>query len=302
MSELLYNFAIIDAASEPECLELFAQHDPVRSCLYEQPLDSDVSKVAPYLVELTDAVKDWLDERTTPWGMYVSSESPLIPLRQHLRQSLQVMVPDDGKPQLFRYYDPRIIWLYIDAAPDLERYHFLGPMNAIATHYGTERSENFDSLKATFAKLPVDRQGPLTLSQSVYQAITDGCIRQMEQAVYARLNQTIERSALDKPDESSTAVYTLRFDDDESTDSVCPTRPTAEQLSAFSKRLVSELSRWGITQQRLLTGIAQLCAQHHYYRWEQLPTDWMDRLCDDHHRPALNAQMLMIDHLGYVPA
>ncbi|CAG9297772.1 DUF4123 domain-containing protein [Celerinatantimonas diazotrophica] len=302
MSEVLYNFAIIDAASEPEYFELFAQQDPLRSCLYEEPLDSDISKVAPYLIELTDDVKDWLDERTTPWGIYLSSEFPLIPLRQHLRQSLQAQVPDDEKPQLFRYYDPRIIWLYIDAVPDLERYHFLGPMNAIATHYGTERSENFDSLKATFAKLPVDRHGPLKLSQPVYQAIIDGCIQQMEQAVYVRLNQTIEQNELDKPDESSNAVYTLRLNEDEPTDLVSSTRPTAEQLSEFAKQLVRQLSYLGITQQRLITGIAQLCAHHHYYRWEQLPTDWMDRLCDENHRPLLNAQMLMIDHLGYVPA
>lgn len=302
MSEVLYNFAIIDAASEPECFELFAQQDPVISCLYEEPLDSDVSKVAPYLIELTDEVKDWLNERATPWGMYVSSECSFILLRQHLRQSLQAQVPEESQPQLFRYYDPRIIWLYIDAVPAIELYHFLGPIDAISTHYGIERSEDFSSIKATFAKLPVDRHGPLKLSKPVYQAIIDGCIKQIEQAVYARLDKTIESNELDKPAESSSAVYTLRFNDDELCDLVSPNQPTAAQLSEFSKRLVSELSRWGITQQRLLTGIAQLCAQHHYYSWEQLPTDWIDRLCDENHRPSFNAQMLMIDHLGYVPA
>lgn len=303
MSDELKTYAIIDAAAEPTCFEMFQQLDPERSCLYEPPLEPDVAELAPYLVLVNDDVENWLQQSSSPWGIYLTSYVPLVLLRQHLRQSLQVFVPGDPQPQLFRFYDPRIIWLYLDAITDEEIYHFLGPVVSITTPSPDTREDDYQEQRKPFREhhYPVNRQGPLPLTQATYQAIVDGCIQQLEVAVAEKLESVIAAKQTELNDSEQPAVHTLRLNEIVESHDVHE-RPDPSEITEFSKSLVSKLSALGITQKRLLVGIAELCATFQVYHWQQMPDDWIERLSDDNHRAVFNAQMLMIDHLGYVPA
>ena len=59
-------YALVDAGNAPGFLEMLEMYDPPASCLYNEPLQDGMAKLAPYLVELTsEPVKTWLSKLTT---------------------------------------------------------------------------------------------------------------------------------------------------------------------------------------------------------------------------------------------
>lgn len=109
-------YAILDGASVPNLpaglVELRAEH----VCLYRGELKAAVASVAPYLVRLEP------DSRLTEfvlaegwgnhWGVFVRARADLPALRRHFRAFLTVY-DTQGKPMLFRYYDPRVLRVYL---------------------------------------------------------------------------------------------------------------------------------------------------------------------------------------------
>ncbi|WP_341833201.1 DUF4123 domain-containing protein, partial [Escherichia coli] len=71
----------------------------------------DLVALAPYLVEVVPEVEAWLRDKASPWGIYLTSESSMRELQQHFRRYLWVRIPEQEKPVLMRFYDPRNIWV-----------------------------------------------------------------------------------------------------------------------------------------------------------------------------------------------
>ena len=94
-------YAIIDAAAEPDTLMMFEKFDPVSSSLYLEPLEPEIKPLAPYLVEVNDDVSAWLKQRKSYWGFYFSSKAGFKEVRQHWRKYLQVMLPGREKTVVF---------------------------------------------------------------------------------------------------------------------------------------------------------------------------------------------------------
>lgn len=126
-------YALVDAAAEPELLNLLEELDPPVACLYAEPLPDELLALAPYLIQLTPEVEQWLQERSSHWGIFLTSDADLRRLTQHLRKYLQVLIPGQEKPVFLRFYDPRNIWLFLSALSDWELHTFLGPVQLIAT-------------------------------------------------------------------------------------------------------------------------------------------------------------------------
>ena len=61
------------------------------------------------------------------WGVYLTSDWPLPALRNFLRQFLMVSLPD-GKQVYFRFYDPRVLRLYLPLCTADEANEFFGPV------------------------------------------------------------------------------------------------------------------------------------------------------------------------------
>jgi hypothetical protein len=111
-------FAVLDGASIPELPQVLWEHEPEHVCLYRGELEPDMAEVAPYLVKLeydhpfTKMVceQGWGKH----WGIFViiPAEINLRDLRQHFRRFLMVYDPD-GKLIYFRYYDPRVLRVYL---------------------------------------------------------------------------------------------------------------------------------------------------------------------------------------------
>lgn len=124
-------FAIVDGASAPELLGQLDEHRPEYECLYRGELTPDLAYVAPYLIqlEMESEFAEWLMEQG--WGrhcgIYAISAADLRTLRRHFRTFLMVH-SEDGKPLYFRYYDPRVMRVYLPSCNAGELAAMFGPV------------------------------------------------------------------------------------------------------------------------------------------------------------------------------
>jgi hypothetical protein len=124
-------FAILDAARDIRILALLLHHKEECQSLYEGVEGAQLAQVAPYLVRLApdskllDAVvkEGW----GKSWGVYLTCASDFQEIRRHLRHFLQVKLPD-GEQVYFRFYDPRVMRIYLPTCVAEEANQFFGPI------------------------------------------------------------------------------------------------------------------------------------------------------------------------------
>jgi hypothetical protein len=124
-------FAVLDGAAVPDLLPHLDTFEPDYVCLYRGDLESDMQEVAPYLVQVEpdSELVEWLFEQGwgKHWGIFAVAQSDLRTMRSHFRRFLTVY-NSDGKPLLFRYYDPRVLRLYLPTCEAQELTTFFGPV------------------------------------------------------------------------------------------------------------------------------------------------------------------------------
>jgi hypothetical protein len=126
-------FAVLDGASIPDLLDQLYKQQPEHVCLYRGELEPDMAEVAPYLVRLDpdSDFTDWLIEKGwgQHWGIFALSNESLSAMRNHFRTFLIVYTPEN-KPVNFRYYDPRVMRLYLPTCNAEELATVFGPVEA----------------------------------------------------------------------------------------------------------------------------------------------------------------------------
>ena len=124
-------YAILDAARDERVLALLTQSQDERQSLYDGVQSDKLMQVAPYLVRLD---KDSLllaslvfEGWGNNWGVFLTFEGEFQALRQHLRNFLEVELPD-RKQVYFRFYDPRVLRVFLPACTADETTQFFGPI------------------------------------------------------------------------------------------------------------------------------------------------------------------------------
>jgi hypothetical protein len=106
------------------------------SCLYHGELSPELEVAAPYLVHLDydDSYSNKLMERAwgNSWGVFLKCDSRVDALRRHLRTLLTVR-DEKGSSLLFRYYDPRVLRVYLPTCWPEELKTVYGPITAFWT-------------------------------------------------------------------------------------------------------------------------------------------------------------------------
>ncbi len=124
-------FAVLDGASVPDLLDMLFSHEPDYTCLYRGQLKPDLAEVAPYLVRLApdSEFTRWVIERGwgNHWGILAITDVDTPTLRRHLRRFL-IVYDSDGKPLYFRYYDPRVLRVYLPTCNAEELATVFGPV------------------------------------------------------------------------------------------------------------------------------------------------------------------------------
>lgn len=124
-------YAVLDGASVPGLPQILERFEVESECLFRGEQNSEMALVAPYLVRLPpDAVfTEWLlrEGWGKHWGIFILSKADLRELRMHLRTFLKVYGPD-LKPLYFRYYDPRVLRVYLPTCNARELQTVFGPV------------------------------------------------------------------------------------------------------------------------------------------------------------------------------
>lgn len=128
-------YAVLDGASDRSVVESVYTLHPPFECLYSGDLAPDLAECAPYLVEVKPghAFTGWLMESC--WGksrgIYIEAECDIRQMRKHLRSLLLVQDPD-GKTLYFRFYDPRVLRVFLPTCTPDEQSRIFGPARWIA--------------------------------------------------------------------------------------------------------------------------------------------------------------------------
>ena len=126
-------YAVLDGASCEELIDHFIEFEPEHCCLYAGELEPDMEVVAPYLVllERDHPFTEWLLANILgkPWGIFAHSPADFRAMRKHFRTFLMVKGPD-GESLYFRYYDPRVLSIYLPTTNKEERNTVFGPVSA----------------------------------------------------------------------------------------------------------------------------------------------------------------------------
>lgn len=124
-------YAILDGAADPELRQQLWQHQVAHLCLLPGEPEPEMAQVAPYLARLepettfTDYVLEgWGRHR----GIFLLSGASGRELRRHFRNFIVVHHPTDGRPLYFRFYDPRVLRVYLPSCNASEASALFGPV------------------------------------------------------------------------------------------------------------------------------------------------------------------------------
>jgi hypothetical protein len=123
---------IVDGARDRRIFGVLLDSYLTYSCLYHGDIAPELEVVAPYLVQLEydDRYSQQLIERAwgNSWGVFLKSGASIASLRRHLRKLLTVRSPR-GETMLFRYYDPRVLRVYLPTCRTDELETVFGPID-----------------------------------------------------------------------------------------------------------------------------------------------------------------------------
>jgi len=145
-------FAILDGASIPGLLSLLYQPGVEFECLQGGDLAPDEAEVAPYLVRLERGMpllarmlqSGWGQH----WGIILQAKGDLAAVRRHFRPLL-IVHDEAGTPMRFRYYDPRVLSVYLPTCSPGELAELFGP----ASSFLVESGDRFESFALAEGKL-----------------------------------------------------------------------------------------------------------------------------------------------------
>ena len=107
-----FTYTVLDGAAVMDLPSKLYEMKARNICLYRGELSPDIVHVAPYLVNLTPGTPftNWLLAECwgKNWGIFAQTQMSLTRMRKHFRLLLTVD-DENGKPMLFRYYDPRVL-------------------------------------------------------------------------------------------------------------------------------------------------------------------------------------------------
>lgn len=122
-------FALLDAARAPEVPARLVEFNVEHASLFAGEMGELLKDVAPYLArcEQDSPLMQWLLEEGwgDSWGIFVSASLSLEELRRHFKRFL--MVRDEaGKKYYFRFYDPRVLRVFLPTCTPREAAMFFG--------------------------------------------------------------------------------------------------------------------------------------------------------------------------------
>jgi len=128
-----YLFAITDGAFSAPLIAHLEKNAPDHLVPLLHPHPSIESTAIPQLIRVSEPILEAILAAgdKTPWGVFAMSKADPETLRVHFRRFLVVQLPD-GEHWYFRFYDPRLLSVYISKCNQWELEKFFGPVRGFA--------------------------------------------------------------------------------------------------------------------------------------------------------------------------
>jgi hypothetical protein len=125
-------WAVLDSARDQRIYPAVVGTYLNSCCLYSGDLPSETKLTAPYLIELDrdDSFTHYIINKGwgNSWGIFFRSHEGMEKLRRHLRGFL-VVKDHGGRRLIFRYYDPRVLRVYLPTCLTQELKTVFGPID-----------------------------------------------------------------------------------------------------------------------------------------------------------------------------
>ena len=125
-------YAVLDSCDSPEVLLRVHLLGRERApSLFSGRYEAEYSTFAPYLVQCDEDLVRWIAETlaTEAWGIFAATPLDLAKLRLHLKKLLVVRDPA-GLKMYFRFYDPRVLAIYLPTCTPGELREIFGPVES----------------------------------------------------------------------------------------------------------------------------------------------------------------------------
>lgn len=124
---------IVDSARDQRIYgTLLSNFYSEHTCLFHGNLSPQLQLAAPYLVELKEddqPTRRFLNQALrSGWGILLKCDTRVEPLRQHLRDLLMVR-DTSGNHLMFRYYDPRVLRVFLPTCTAEQLDAVFGPID-----------------------------------------------------------------------------------------------------------------------------------------------------------------------------
>lgn len=126
-------YVLIDSSQHPGFDRKLQQCGVLYRSLFEGHAEASLTDIAPLLIDVTverDATEKVIDEtqrigKLKPCVSTLESELPLVPLAEHFTQ-FHLVETADGQAMLMRWYDTRILPIWLDVLSEEQRRFFTG--------------------------------------------------------------------------------------------------------------------------------------------------------------------------------
>jgi hypothetical protein len=124
-------FAVLDGARDPRVAKALAESGLEQQCLFSGQLAPALRAASPTLVRLLpdSIVCERLIAQSygQAWGVFLASPAGLREVRRHLRTLLRVQT-ETGRRLFFRYYDPRVLRVFLPTCDGTQLRQVFGPI------------------------------------------------------------------------------------------------------------------------------------------------------------------------------
>lgn len=169
-------FAVLDAARDRRVRRMLRAASEEQASLYEGGRAKVLEEFAPHLVRLPAGSpllpilvhEGWGNS----FGVYITSRLPFTELRRHLRRFLVVREEETREELYFRFYDPRVLRVFLPSSPPAQAAEIFGGIGAFLledadpgvllrlSHDGRELRRDAVRLDARRAQIPAREAVP----------------------------------------------------------------------------------------------------------------------------------------------
>lgn len=129
-----HSYALLDGARDPRVAPFTSREVFASRCLYVGDLSPALAAAAPYLVRLRrddPATRELLEAAWgQSWGVFLRATVSMSAVFSHFRRLLRVQ-DERGARLIFRFYDPRVMRVYLPTCRADELGRVFGPVESL---------------------------------------------------------------------------------------------------------------------------------------------------------------------------